>query len=92
MTERFQVRVEGRVQGVGFRWAARRQAVRLGLAGFVHNEPDGSVLLEVEGEAQAVSEFLAWCHHGPPPSVVTAVKTIPLPVRNQKEFRIEHEA
>jgi acylphosphatase len=60
-----QARVTGRVQGVSFRWYAQEQARRLGVAGWVRNEPDGSVLLHAEGEDQAVDELVAWCHDGP---------------------------
>ena len=48
----------GRVQGVGFRWRALYAAQGLGLSGWVKNETDGSVILEVQGEALAISEFL----------------------------------
>lgn len=39
----------GEVQGVGFRWTARKIATDLGLAGWVRNEPDGSVSMELQG-------------------------------------------
>lgn len=60
------VRVEGRVQGVNFRASARREAERLGVRGWARNEPDGSVAIDVEGEADAVAAFVAWCRVGPP--------------------------
>ena len=60
-----QARVTGRVQGVSFRWYTQEQARRLGLTGWVRNEPDGSVLLHAEGEDEAVDALLAWCHEGP---------------------------
>ena len=66
MTIHRAIRVHGLVQGVSFRVTARAEARRLGLAGFARNEPDGSVRIEVEGEAAAVERFLAWCRHGPP--------------------------
>lgn len=47
-------RVEGEVQGVGFRWYVRAQARALGLAGWVRNEPDGAVVLVASGEAMAL--------------------------------------
>lgn len=52
------VRVEGIVQGVGFRPFVYALAARLGLAGLVGNDLDG-VFAEVEGTPSAVSEFLA---------------------------------
>jgi acylphosphatase len=49
----------GRVQGVGFRWTCERLARGFAVAGFVQNQPDGSVLLECEGRREAVAGFLA---------------------------------
>lgn len=60
-----QVRVSGRVQGVSFRWSAQERAQRLGVVGWVRNEPDGSVLLHAEGDDDAVGALVAWCHDGP---------------------------
>ena len=65
MTTAVQVRVTGRVQGVSFRWYAQEQARRLGVAGWVRNEPDGSVLLHAEGDDEAVDALVAWCRTGP---------------------------
>ena len=53
------------VQGVGFRYAVYRLARSLGLVGFVRNEPDGSVLIEAEGEDTKLNELIEWCHTGP---------------------------
>jgi hydrogenase maturation protein HypF len=58
LARRARVRVEGTVQGVGFRPYVYRLAGRQGLAGFVLNDPRG-VLIEVEGSTSAVEEFLA---------------------------------
>ena len=60
-----QARVTGRVQGVSFRWYAQEQARRLGVVGWVRNEPDGSVLLHAEGVDEAVDALVAWSHEGP---------------------------
>ncbi len=53
---RVRARVEGRVQGVGFRPAVYRHAVACGLTGFVRNDPQG-VTLEVEGDEGQLSDF-----------------------------------
>ena len=58
-------RVTGRVQGVGFRWWAEAQAQALGLAGFVRNEPDGSVGGCAEGAAAALAAFRDRLAEGP---------------------------
>ena len=63
----------GRVQGVSFRYYAEHQARRLGVAGWVRNEPDGSVAAHVEGEAQAVDAMVAWLRQGPPAARVDRV-------------------
>jgi len=47
------------VQGVGFRYTARRAAARYRVAGFVRNLPDGRVQLVVEGLVDEVDRFLA---------------------------------
>ena len=59
------VKVTGRVQGVSFRWYAVQEAARLGVAGWVRNEPDGSVAAQVEGDATAVDAMVEWCRQGP---------------------------
>jgi acylphosphatase len=50
--------VKGRVQGVGFRWFTREQAEARALAGWVRNLKDGTVELEVEGEAALIDELV----------------------------------
>lgn len=57
--------VYGRVQGVFFRTAARHEAGRRGLGGWVRNTPDGCVEGMVSGEAAALAEFRQWLHRGP---------------------------
>ena len=68
-----QARVTGGVQGVSFRWYTQEQARRLGVAGWVRNEPDGSVLLHAEGDDDAVDALVAWCRTGPSMAKVTDV-------------------
>ena len=65
--------VEGRVQGVGFRWATRRRARSLGLSGFVRNLGDGRGEVLFEGEERAVREGLEFVRRGPPGSRVLNV-------------------
>ena len=51
-------RFSGRVQGVGFRYEAMIIADQLGLVGWARNENDGSVIVEIEGEASYINEFI----------------------------------
>jgi len=71
--------VTGRVQGVGFRWSAVREARRLGLRGWVRNAEDGSVEVEAEGPAPKLEAFLAWLRQGPAGAFVRDVETRPVP-------------
>ena len=84
------VRITGRVQGVWFRGWVRVEARRLGLTGWVRNQPDGSVAAQFVGPGAAVAAMLALCHQGPPPARVLGVETTPIaPVPDLAEFRVE---
>ena len=56
----------GDVQGVSFRYHAKKQAEKLGLAGWVRNEPNGDVYIVVEGEDENVDKFVKWSKSGSP--------------------------
>jgi acylphosphatase len=65
-----QLRITGRVQGVGFRYSLRREAQRHGVRGWVRNRLDGSVEAIVQGEPQAVACVVEWARRGPPAAQV----------------------
>lgn len=69
-----EVVVRGHVQGVFFRDSCRREAAREGVAGWVRNQPDGSVAAHFEGSAQAVERLVSWCRQGPPRARVDRVE------------------
>jgi acylphosphatase len=79
MSERLcrNLRIHGVVQGVGFRYAIHREAVRLGITGWVRNRRDGTVEAVVEGSSAAVEAIIAWAHHGPAASEVARVEVSP---------------
>ncbi|MFT8356903.1 acylphosphatase [Bifidobacterium aquikefiri] len=62
---RIHAQVIGMVQGVGFRYAALRVAERIQVTGWVHNEHDGSVVVEAQGDEEAISSMTQWLHEGP---------------------------
>ena len=70
------VRIEGSVQGVGFRYWTERVATELGLAGWVRNRRDGSVEALFSGSAEAVAQMLERCRNGPRSARVTAVEIV----------------
>jgi acylphosphatase len=55
---RKKINFHGRVQGVGFRYTARLAADSLGLTGWVKNEYDGTVSMEVQGREMLVNKLL----------------------------------
>ncbi|MBU0520028.1 acylphosphatase [bacterium] len=57
--------IEGRVQGVGFRYFALKCAQKLNVTGWVRNNFDGTVEIEVEGDRSAVEEYIAKIKLGP---------------------------
>jgi acylphosphatase len=62
----FFARIRGRVQGVGFRYSACREADRLGLTGWARNTPDRSVEIWAEGPPESLAIFRQWLQQGPP--------------------------
>ncbi len=70
------VRIDGRVQGVGFRDWTERVAGGLGLAGWVRNRRDGTVEALFAGPADDVARMLDRCRHGPPAAAVASVAVL----------------
>ncbi|GAA2452157.1 acylphosphatase [Agromyces soli] len=79
------VLVSGHVQGVGYRYLARKHAERLGIAGWVRNLPDGRVEAEIEGEDAAVETMLRRLEAGPPGSRVTGLEVAERPLAEPGE-------
>lgn len=74
---RARYRVTGRVQGVGFRWSAAREARRLGLRGWIRNCSDGAVESLVAGSSVDVGRYRDWLEQGPSGARVLAVEELP---------------
>ena len=68
------LRIEGRVQGVGFRDFMQRKASALGVTGWVRNRSDGSVEAVVQGSDDAVNQLIALARQGPRSAHVTEVR------------------
>ncbi len=62
--KRLEARVYGFVQGVGFRYFVKRNALRLGLSGYAKNLPDGSVEVVAEGSEESLLKLLEYLRQG----------------------------
>ncbi|MEL4356377.1 MULTISPECIES: acylphosphatase [unclassified Luteococcus] len=82
------VTVHGRVQGVGFRWSCLREAERLGIVGWVHNDPAGTVQVWIQGEEAAVGRMIAWCQEGPRHAWVERVDQEPVKPQELSGFDV----
>ena len=80
--------VQGRVQGVWFRDSTRREARRLGIAGYAINLPDGNVEVLAYGASNALDELGDWLQSGPPMASVTRVDVRPSNADEPDGFRI----
>ena len=81
--------IDGRVQGVGYRAFAAREALKAGVTGYAANLDDGSVEVMAEGSEEAVTGFLAVLEKGPFMARVRRIQTIPVPpTGNYTEFSI----
>lgn len=87
---RISIIVTGKVQGVYFRKYTQWKAEELGLTGFVRNEPDGTVLIEAEGAADALEAMEKWCHLGSPLSKVESVQHSAIEEKGSTEFELVH--
>lgn len=79
----------GRVQGVGFRATARACAAPHAVTGWVRNEPDGSVLLEIQGEEPEIEAALASLRDRMSRLITREDAEALPPVGNESGFRIE---
>jgi acylphosphatase len=75
---RMAFKVHGRVQGVGFRYYIRDEAWSLGIAGWVHNEFDGTVSGEAAGEPALLEAFRRVLERGPSMAYITRLDWSPL--------------
>jgi len=86
----FFARIEGRVQGVGFRYSCVNEAKRLGLSGWVRNTQNGDVEVWAEGPEDKLKTMLQWLHRGPPGARVDRVNqdTI-MPTAKYRGFTVQ---
>ena len=86
----FYARVCGRVQGVGFRHSAFREAGRLKLSGWVRNASNGDVEVWAEGQPEKLAQFLVWLRRGPDYSRVDSVEKEEKEPRGYSDFGVAY--
>ena len=82
--------VQGRVQGVGFRWFVQRRATALGLTGYVRNLHDGGVEVLAVGSPKILEQLRNDLWSGPIGASVTAVQESEAPVEGFRSFDISY--
>ncbi|MFS0714273.1 acylphosphatase [Microbacterium sp. 2P01SA-2] len=80
--------VEGRVQGVGYRYSLLLEADRRGVVGWVRNRANGSVEAVLEGTDDAVDAVLAWMAQGPPGARVDVARVADTPRSGSTAFEV----
>lgn len=85
----YEIRIEGNVQGVGYRYAAYQKANILGVKGTVQNLDDGSVVIKAKADEDQIQNFIKWCHVGPDAAKVEVVTAQPLDQLDADRFRIQ---
>ena len=86
--QRIYLRVGGSVQGVGFRYFAVYTARRLGLTGWVRNDPDGTVTMEVQGREALINKLLVGLNGGHFISIEW-MDTKEIPLEEEREFVVK---
>lgn len=86
------IRVTGNVQGVFYRDTAKAVADQLGVKGTIKNDPDGSVVIEAEGDEFSLELFVEFCHKGSDRAEVGSVETTESELRNYRNFEVIRRA
>ena len=82
----YKIHINGRVQGVAFRYYSKQRADDLGLVGTTENQVDGSVVIFIGGEEGKLKKFIEWCYEGSPASKVKDVNITELENTDDLEF------
>jgi len=88
MTKSIQLKISGRVQGVGFRYYTKKKAAECNILGYVQNKTDGSVFIEAQGDETDIETFVSWCHKGPAWARVDKCLVSEIPFADFKAFSI----
>lgn len=86
---RARILIEGRVQGMNFRYNTQQEAHRLGLVGFIRNLSDGRIEIDAQGDEDKVEQLLAWCQEEPHSSHFKSILfRYDEPTENRSDFTV----
>jgi len=83
--------IKGKVQGVYYRFAAKEEADKLGITGWVKYINEGRVEIMATGAEEQLEQFITWCHKGPEKAVVAQVIVTPLSEEKFEGFSVIQE-
>ena len=90
MINHYNIKINGDVQGVGFRINIYRIAKELDLLGWVRNELDRTVYIEVEGEEINLQKLINYCQTGPTLAKVQTIEVVKGKMKNYSNFEIKY--
>jgi len=87
--KRVKIKIEGQVQGVGFRFNAFLLSKKLDLSGWAKNLEDGAVEIEAQGDSQKVQDMIEWARIGPDSAQISNFNVEEMEIlENEREFKI----
>lgn len=88
--KQFNMTITGKVQGVFYRASTAETARKLGIKGWVKNNPDGSVQIAATGTSEQLQALLAWCRQGPSRAEVAQVTWEEHTPESFEDFTVRH--
>ncbi|MFW6289681.1 MAG: acylphosphatase [Mariniphaga sp.] len=79
MAVQFEIKISGKVQGVGFRYFVQKKAEELNIRGWVKNMPVGNVVVMAQGDETDMNTFIDYLRIGPTMAKVTQVSKNRMP-------------
>jgi acylphosphatase len=87
----YEIKISGRVQGVGFRYFVQKRANEFDIKGWVKNMPDGSVVVMAKGDFKDMETFVDHLRIGPSMARVLKVEKSQMPeLEDFSDFRVRY--
>lgn len=90
MTEkRMRIIIEGRFQGMNFRYHTQQQAKKFGVGGFIRTLSDGRIEIDMQGTDEQIEQMLTWCQQEPHSSnIKTILYRYDEPTERYSDFKV----